>query len=255
MNTLLGIKKGMTSTYDARHRRVGATVLEVKPNVITQVKLKHGKDGYDAVQLVYGYKKSAKKPQTGLVKKLNIEGINRWFKEVKTNDTKEKKPGQKIDLAQVFSFGDALKVTGVSKGKGFQGGIRRHGFAGGPKTHGQSDRHRAPGSIGAGTTPGRVYKGKRMAGHMGVQTVSVSNLEVISVDQQNNLIIVKGAIPGHSGALVTITKLGKIKGYISPPEEKSEQIETGHERTEQLESENLEQKTDNNIEGEQNAQS
>lgn len=226
MNALLGIKKGMTSTYDARHRRVGATVLEVKPNVVTQVKSKQGKDGYDAVQLVYGYKRSAKKPQTELVRKFNIEGMNRWFKEIRTNDIKEKKPGQKIDLAQVFSVGDALKVTGVSKGKGFQGGVRRHGFHGGPKTHGQSDRHRAPGAIGAGTTPGRVYKGKKMAGHMGVQTVSVRNLEVISVDQQNSLIIVKGAIPGHSGALVTITKLGKIKGYTSPPEEKVEEPET-----------------------------
>lgn len=225
VNTLLAVKKGMTSVYDARQRRVGATVLEVKPNLVIQVKTRDGKDGYDAIQLGIGTKKSVKKPQLGHIRASGVDQRIRWLREVSSNKA-DVKPGQRINVAQVFSVGDAAQAAGISKGKGFQGGVRRHGFHGGPKTHGQSDRHRAPGSIGAGTTPGRVYKGKRMAGHMGVQTVSVRNLEVISVDQQNNLMIVKGAVPGYSGSLVTITKLGKIKGYTSPPEEKVEESET-----------------------------
>ncbi len=132
-------------------------------------------------------------------------------------------PGQEIKLDQVFSIGDAVKVTGVSKGKGFQGGMKRHGFHGGPRTHGQSDRERAPGSIGSGTTPGRVYKGKRMAGHMGSDSVTTRNLEVVGMDKINNLIFIKGAIPGATGGLVSVTKLGRIKGYTPPPEEKIEE--------------------------------
>lgn len=225
VNTLLAVKKGMTSVYDARQRRVGATVLEVKPNFVIQVKTRDGKDGYDAIQLGIGTRKSIKKPQLGHTRKAGVDQQIRWFREVMVNKA-DVKPGQRINVDQVFSVGDAAQVTGISRGKGFQGGVRRHGFHGGPKTHGQSDRHRAPGAIGAGTTPGRVYKGKRMAGHMGVQRVSVRNLEVISVDQQNNLMIIKGAVPGYSGSLVTITKLGKIKGYTSPPEEKVEEPET-----------------------------
>lgn len=225
VNTLLAVKKGMTSVYDARQRRVGATVLEVKPNFVIQVKTRDGKDGYDAIQLGTGTKKSVKRAQLGHIRVSGVDQQIRWLREVRVNKA-DVKPGQRINVAQVFSVGDAAQVRGISKGKGFQGGVKRHGFHGGPKTHGQSDRHRAPGSIGAGTTPGRVYKGKKMAGHMGVQTVSVRNLEVISVDQQNNLMIVKGAIPGYSGSLVTVTKLGKIKGYTAPPEEKVEERET-----------------------------
>lgn len=219
INTLLGTKKRMTSTYDARGRRVGATVVELGPNFVAGVKTKDGKDGYNAIQLVFGSKKSAKKPQLGLLKKAGIGEANRWLREVKAEET-GLKPGQEVSLAQVFSIGDSVKVTGVSKGKGFQGGVRRHGFAGGPRTHGQSDRLRAPGAIGSGTTPGRVYKGKRMAGHMGVETVSVRGLEVVSLDKKNNLITLKGAVPGPTGGLVLVTKLGRIKGYIPPPEEK-----------------------------------
>src|SRR3990167_4166173 len=153
INALLGIKKNMIATYDARGRRVGATLIQVDPNFVTQVKTADSKDGYEAVQIGMGTKKSVHKPQVGHAKKAGIEKGIRWFKEVK--------------LDQVFSIGDAVKVSGISRGRGFQGGVRRHGFAGGPRTHGQSDRHRAPGSIGQTTTPGRVYKGKKMAGHMG----------------------------------------------------------------------------------------
>ncbi|MBI2595902.1 50S ribosomal protein L3 [Candidatus Daviesbacteria bacterium] len=223
IQTLLGTKKFMTSTYDSRGRRVGATVVEMNPNMVTQIKDKEGKDGYDAVQLGYGTKKSVKKPQIGHAKKAGVEGKIRWMREVRASETV--KPGDQISLGQVFSVGDAVKITGVSKGKGFQGGVRRHGFHGGPKTHGQSDRHRAPGSIGAGTTPGRVYKGKRMAGHMGVERVSYKGLEVVKVDKQNNLLTIKGGVPGPAGGFVIVEKQGRIKGYTPPPEEKPEEEE------------------------------
>lgn len=230
INSLLGIKKEMTATYDSRGRRVGATVVEMKPSVITQVKREEGKDGYNAIQMGYGTKKSVKKPQIGHAKKAGLDQKISWFREVKAADQQDLKPGTEIKLDQVFSIGDAVKVTGTSKGKGFQGGVRRHGFHGGPKTHGQSDRLRAPGAIGSGTTPGRVYKGKRMAGHMGHTQVSVKNLEVVGIDKVNNLLVIKGAVPGPAGGLITVTKLGRVKGYTPPPEEKlSEEVKEGAE--------------------------
>ncbi len=223
----------MTATYDSRGRRVGATVVEIAPNLITQLKTDNGKDGYGAIQLGYGSKKSVKKPQIGHAKAAGLDQKIRWFREVRimedpsttstplsTGSLGTIQPGTEIKLDQVFSIGDAVKVTGTSKGKGFQGGVRRWGFHGGPKTHGQSDRHRAPGSIGSGTTPGRVYKGKKMAGHMGSAQASVKNLEVVGINKEKNLLVVKGAVPGHSGGLVMITNLGRIKGYTPPPEEK-----------------------------------
>ncbi len=227
INTLLGIKKNMTSTYDSRGRRVGATIVEMTPNFVTQLKTTEGKDGYNAVQIGFGTKKSVNKPQVGHAKKAGLDQQIKWFREVKvegdtsaTLSTSDLKPGQQLKLEQVFSIGDAVKVSGISKGKGFQGGVRRHGFHGGPKTHGQSDRHRAPGSIGSGTTPGRVYKGKRMAGHMGDMQASAKNLEIVGLDKAKSLIMVKGSIPGSIGGLVVLTNLGRIKGYTPPPEEK-----------------------------------
>lgn len=234
VNALLGTKKNMTSTYDSRGRRVGATLVEMAPNFITQVKTQDSKDGYNSVQLGYGTKKSVRKPQIGHTKKIGIENPIRWFREVKIQDKSNEdnsdeslKLGQSITLDQVFSAGDEVKVTGVSKGKGFQGGVRRWGFHGGPKTHGQSDRHRAPGSIGSGTTPGRVYKGKKMAGHMGNVQVSTRGLEVVGVNKDSNLLTIKGAVPGFVGGLVMVTKLGRIKGYTPPPEEKEEESADG----------------------------
>ena len=205
----------MTSTYDSRGRRVGATILEIGPNFITQL-------NPHSVQLGMGSKKSVKKPQIGHAKKAGLDQKIRWFREVKT-ESEDLKPGTEIKLDQVFSIGDALKVMGTSKGKGFAGVVKRHGFHGGPKTHGQSDRHRAPGSIGSGTTPGRVYKGKKMAGHMGAVQVSTRGLEVVGIDKEKNLLTIKGAVPGATGGLVVVTKLGRIKGYTPPPEEKVEE--------------------------------
>lgn len=247
INTLLGIKKNMTSTYDARGRRVGATMVEIQSNFIIQVKTKDSKDGYDGVQLGYGTKKSVKKPQIGHGKSAGVEQPIRWFKEIRTEAQEDMKPGQEIKLNQVFSIGDAVKVTGTSKGKGFAGTVKRHGFHGGPKTHGQSDRHRAPGSIGQGTTPGRVYKGKKMAGHMGNAQVSTKGLEVVGMDRTNNLMVIKGAIPGPTGGFISITKLGRIKGYTPPPEEKIDEEEEGQEI------ENQEQTVEAPTEGDENA--
>ena len=241
ISALLGIKKNMTSTYDSRGRRVGATVLQISPNFVTQIKTTDSKDGYMAAQLGYGTKKSVRKPQLGHGKKAGIKQPIRWFREVEKG-TEDLKPGTEIKLDQVFSIGDAVKVQGISKGKGFQGVVRRHGFHGGPKTHGQSDRLRAPGAIGSGTTPGRVYKGKKMAGHMGSERVSIKNLEVVGLDKEKSFMVVKGGIPGPVGGLVMVTKLGRVKGYTSPPEEKpseeEEQEFESHEESKESEVKN-----------------
>ncbi len=243
INTLLGIKKGMTSSYDARGRRVGATIIEVEPNFVTQIKSVE-KDGYQSVQIGTSSKKSVKKPQIGHFKKAGIEKTLKYLKEVKTDDVSDITPGKEIKVNEVFRSGDAVKVTGVSKGRGFAGGVKRYGFAGGPKTHGQSDRHRAPGSSGSGTTPGRVYKGKRRPGHMGVENVTYRNLEVISVDRIANLIILKGGVPGPIGGLITIQKLGQIKGYTPPPEpevEEEEEATVSNEAQEVVETQAVEE--------------
>jgi large subunit ribosomal protein L3 len=258
ITSLVGIKKGMTQTYDARGRRVGATIVSVEPNFISHIKTVDGKDGYQSVQLASRHnRKSINKPQIGHLKKAGIEGA-RFLKEIKVENVEDLKAGQEVSLSQVFQKGDSVKVTGTSKGKGFQGGVKRHGFAGGPKTHGQSDRHRAPGSIGAGTTPGRVYKGHNMAGHMGVETVSYKGLEVVGVDRKENLLIIKGGVPGSIGAFITIEKQGRIKGYTPPPEEKEDEDEEEGEKA-QDQGENVEQQPesaaveDTTTEGEENA--
>ncbi len=228
INTLLGFKKGMTSTYDARGRRVAATILQVTPNFVTGIK-NLDKDGYNSVQIGTGSKKSVRKPQLGALKKAKIQTPIQFMREVRVNDKQDLEPGQELKLGQVFSKGDAIKVTGISKGRGFAGGVKRYNFRGGPKTHGQSDRHRAPGSIGQTTTPGRVYKGKKMAGHFGVEQVSLLGVEVITVDKENNLLIIKGGVPGPIGGLIRLEKQGRIKGYIAPPEEKPDEEEEAKE--------------------------
>lgn len=227
INTMLGIKKGMSAGYDARGRRVAVTMVEVTPNFVVGERNKE-KDGYSAFQIATGSKKSVNKPQKGQFKKAGAPETLRFMREVSHESGVE--VGAEITVGQVFKKGDALKVTGVSKGRGFQGGVRRHGFHGGPKTHGQSDRHRAPGSIGSGTTPGRVLKGKRMAGHMGVDQVSQKNVEVIEVDKVNNVVTVKGGVPGPIGGLIRLENIGKIKGYVAPPEEKEDEEEVAEER-------------------------
>jgi large subunit ribosomal protein L3 len=179
------------------------TAIEAGPCVVTQVKTTD-KEGYNAAQLGFGQSKRLNSPQKGHLKKL---GQFRHLQEFRLADTKKIKVGDKIDVS-LFKEGDLVNITGVSKGKGFAGVVKRHHFAGGPKTHGQSDRHRAPGSIGAATSPGRVLKGMRMAGHMGNSRVTVSHLQVYKTDPEHNLLLIRGAVPGAKNGLVLIKKAG-----------------------------------------------
>jgi large subunit ribosomal protein L3 len=197
---LIGRKLGMTQVFDEAGRAVPVTVLEVGPCVVTQVKTRE-RDGYEAVQLGFGRKKRLNKPMQGHLKASGAQP--RYLREVKADDAAAYAVGQVLDCS-VFQPGQQVDVTGWRKGRGFQGVVKRHGFAGGPKTHGQSDRLRAPGSVGPTTTPGRVHKGKRMAGRMGVQRVTVQNLEVVRVDPARNLVLVKGAVPGANEGLVIV---------------------------------------------------
>jgi large subunit ribosomal protein L3 len=179
------------------------TAIEAGPCTITQIKsLK--KDGYQSVQLGFERLKKASKPKRG---HLAVAGddLFRHLRETKSEDYESLELGSQIDVG-MFEVGEKVNVTGISKGKGFQGGVKRYNFRGGPKTHGQSDRHRAPGSIGAGTTPGRVIKGMRMAGRMGGDKVTVKNLDVVMVDTERNLLLVKGAVPGHRNSVLLISK-------------------------------------------------
>ncbi len=196
---LLGEKLGMTQVFQEDGTAQAVTVLEAGPCMVTQVKTM-AKDGYEAVQLSFGEKRRLNKAEEG-----HLRGIGsfRYLRELPPADLSYVQVGQTVDVS-IFQPGDVINVTGTTKGRGFAGGIKRHGFSGGPKTHGQSDRHRAPGSIGAGTTPGRVLKGKRMAGHMGAVRVTAQNVEVVQVDVERNLLLIKGSVPGANRQLVLI---------------------------------------------------
>jgi len=203
---LLGKKLGMTQVYK-EDEVIPVTLVESGPNFVTQVKTKDS-DGYEAVQVGFGTKKekNIKKPQRGHLAKATSDKRQatnlRWLREFRINNT-ELKSGDQIDVS-TFAPGDKVNIIAISKGKGFQGVVKRHGFSGGPKSHGQKDRHRAPGSIGA-SWPQHVIKGMRMAGRMGGDRVTVKNLEVIEVDSENNLIALKGAVPGRRGTLVVLS--------------------------------------------------
>lgn len=202
INAIYGKKVGMTQVWTEDDRVVAVTVIQAEPNKVCQVKTTET-DGYEAVQLGFGAIKAKKvnKPMAGHFAKQGVEPT-RYLREVRVENASEYKPG---DEQTVAAFADIKKVdvTGVSKGKGFQGVIRRHGFGGGPGGHG-SHFHRAPGSIGMCATPSRVLKGMRMAGHMGCDTVTVKNLDIVRIDEDQNLILVKGAVPGGKNALVRV---------------------------------------------------
>jgi large subunit ribosomal protein L3 len=200
---IIGKKLGMGQIFGDDGKAEAVTAIEAGPCVVTQVKTR-GKEGYNAAQLGFGETKRLNSPQKGHLKKL---GQFKHLQEFRLADTKDVKVGDKVDVS-LFKEGDLVDITGVSKGKGFAGVVKRHGFAGGPKTHGQSDRHRAPGSIGATTTPGRVLKGMRMAGHMGSNRVTVRHLHVYKADPERNLLVVKGAVPGAKNGLLLIKKAG-----------------------------------------------
>ncbi len=203
---IIGRKLGMTQIFRDNGKAEAVTAIEAGPCLVTQVKTA-AKEGYDAVQLGFGQAKRLKSPQRGHLKGI---GQLRYLREFSVDNAEAIKVGESVDIS-LFKAGDLIDVTGISKGKGFAGVVKRHHFAGGPKTHGQSDRHRAPGSIGAGTSPGRVFKGMRMAGHMGSNRVTVSHLEVFEADPERNLLLVKGAVPGASNGLLLIRKSGRRK--------------------------------------------
>jgi len=196
---LLGRKLGTIQVFDKLGRLRGATVIEAGPCMVTQIKTPE-QDGYQAVQLGYGAAKRLNKPMRGHLKRL---GDLRHLREFRVGDPSQHNVGDRIGV-EIFHEGDRVDITGTSKGRGFAGGVKRHGFAGGPKTHGQSDRHRARGSIGAGNTPGRVFKGMRMAGHMGDVQVAVRNLEVLQSNPARGLLVIAGAVPGARNGLLKI---------------------------------------------------
>ncbi len=198
----IGRKLGMTQIFDETGVVHPVTVVEAGPCVVTQVKTPE-KDGYTAVQLGFGLDKRLNKPEQGHRRASGF--MSRTLREVKADDAAEFQVGQVL-TADVFAAGEVVDVTGTSKGRGFQGGVKRHGFRGGPKTHGQSDRLRAPGSIGSSATPGRVFKGLRMAGHMGDERVTVQNLRVLRVDPERNLLLIEGSVPGPNKGLVIIIR-------------------------------------------------
>ena len=203
---MVGRKLGMTQVFDDNGVALPVTVIECGPNVVTQIRTEE-KDGYEAVQLGFGISKRLNRPEQGHRKASGY--MSDVLREVKATDLDGIEVGQQIK-ADTFAAGELVDVTANAKGRGFQGGMKRHGFRGGPKTHGQSDRWRAPGSIGSSATPGRVYKGLKMAGHMGNNRVTVQNLEVVRVDTDRNLVLIKGSVPGPNKGLVTIRKA--IKG-------------------------------------------
>jgi large subunit ribosomal protein L3 len=203
MKGLIGRKIGMTQIFDDSGLAIPITLIEAGPCYVTQVRQPEV-DGYNAVQLGYEEVKPKRLSggQLGHLKNNELPPL-RFLREFRVKDT-EVSEGDKLEVGDVFSVGDQVDVIGTSKGKGFQGAMKRHGFRGGPMTHGQSDRQRSPGSIGATTTPGRVFKGKKMPGHMGSERVTVQNLRVEFVDPDRNLLGVRGAVPGPKGGVVMI---------------------------------------------------
>ncbi len=211
MKGILGTKVGMTQIFDEGGTVTPVTLIEAGPCYVTQKKTEET-DGYCAIQVGFGEipERKLNKPRAGHLKKSNTPPV-KYLREFLVDNLDEYEEGQKIDVS-IFEVGQRVDVTGISKGKGFAGVVKRHHFKGGPKTHGQSDRWRAPGSVGAGSTPGRIFKGVRMAGHMGDKQVTVQNLKVVLVDADKNLLAVKGAIPGGKNGLVAVSAAIKANG-------------------------------------------
>ena len=202
MKAIIGKKVGMTQIFDENGVVIPVTVIEAGPCTVVQVKTVE-KDGYDAVQLGFGAVKEHKvnKPMKGHFSKGNVTPA-KHLREFRVEDTAAVKVGEEVK-ADIFAQGDLVDIQGTTKGKGFQGVIKRHGQSRGPMGHG-SMYHRRPGSMGPTSTPGRVFKGKKLPGHMGVETVTIQNLEVVKVDLDKNAILVKGSIPGNKGSIVKI---------------------------------------------------
>lgn len=214
INTILG-SKGVSSQTFIEGFRIPVTKVTAGPCVVTGIK-KLDRDGYWAIQLGFATKRSknTSKPLQGHLKETSKDNkFPRYLREVKVESEPDVKVGDIVKVSDIFNVGDIISVSAISKGKGFAGVVKKWGFHGGPRTHGQSDRERAPGSIGQTTTPGRVYRGKKMAGRMGGEQVTVKNLHIISVDGETGKIEISGQIPGNPGSLVTIIKIksGSLK--------------------------------------------
>jgi len=211
MKALLGYKRGMARLFDEKGTMVPVTVIEAGPCTVTQVRTE-ARDGYAAIQLGFGESKPGRltKAQRGHLKRSGAAGL-RHLREFRGAPAESVRVGATLDVSQ-FTPGDKVDVTGVSRGLGWAGTIKRHHFNRQRKTHGQSDRERAPGAVGAGTTPGRTFKGMRMAGRMGGERVTVRNLVVVVADPDRNLLAVRGAVPGFDGGLVVVraAKGGKV---------------------------------------------
>ena len=237
MKGILGRKLGMTQVFTKSGKLIPVTVVEVEPNVVTQIKTIEN-DGYEAIQLGFDTKreKLATKASVGITKKANTTP-KRFFKEIRGVDINAYTLGQEIS-ADIFTEGEVVDVTGTSKGKGFQGVIKRHNQSRGPMGHG-SHYHRGPGSMGT-MRPMRVFKGKKLPGHMGTLTVTIQNLEIVSVDVENNIILVKGNVPGAKNSLVTIKTAVKNPEKVNESEElnsyvEETPVETANETTEEVE--------------------
>ncbi len=237
MKGILGRKLGMTQVFTKSGKLIPVTVIEVEPNVVTQIKTMEN-DGYEAIQLGFDTKreKLATKASVGITKKANTTP-KRFFKEIRGVDINAYTLGQEIS-ADIFTEGEVVDVTGTSKGKGFQGVIKRHNQSRGPMGHG-SHYHRGPGSMGT-MRPMRVFKGKKLPGHMGTLTVTIQNLEIVSVDVENNIILVKGNVPGAKNSLVTIKTAVKNPEKVNESEElnsyvEETPVETANETTEEVE--------------------
>ena len=212
---MLGKKLNITQIFDRRGKAVPVTRIQVAPNVVTQIKNTEA-DGYKSAQVGLETLKKPSKPSFGHAKKSGLESAPRYLKEVQFDG--DIKSGDSISVDQVFSKNILVDISGVSKGKGFAGVVKRWGFAGGPRTHGQSDRERHAGSIGATTTPGRVFKGMKMAGQMGNKQITVRGLEIMDVNKDENELLVAGSVPGFLGSLLVIKKSKKKKAVYHEPE-------------------------------------
>jgi large subunit ribosomal protein L3 len=212
MKGILGTKLGMTEIFTQDSRAVPVTVIQAGPCVVTQVKMPDS-DGYSAVQLAYAEARKGKsnKPSTGHFEKAGIKKPLRHLVELRTDDASSYHPGQEIKV-DIFEPGERTDVVGVSKGKGFSGTMKRHGFSGLGGSHGTERKHRSPGSVGAASTPSRVFRGTRMAGQFGNARTTVLNLEVVEADPERNLLLLKGAVPGPTGGLVMVRSAVKGGG-------------------------------------------
>lgn len=227
INTLLGKKIDQSQRFLSSGQRIPITEINVSQNFVVRVKTQE-KDKYTALQLGFGSRKHAGKTLLGQIRGAGLKTTPQFFREVRLSlaqGDQMPKVGDLFRASDVFKPGDIVDVLGISKGKGFAGVVKRHHFKGGPRTHGQSDRERAPGSIGQTTTPGRVYKGKRMAGRMGHERVTIRNLKI--VDVSDTALFIKGLVPGPKNSLIMVKKIGEDKKFVPLYKKEEELFEGG----------------------------